>query len=116
MDKIIIKGLKTQCIIGDYDWERKNPQEIVLDLELETDLKRVAQRDGLTPDMLDYNHLAKEVLSFVEKSSFRLIETLAEAIASLCLKKFPMESVKVRLSKPNAIKEAEAAVVEIVRA
>lgn len=115
MDKIIIQGLKTKCIIGDYDWERKRPQKIILDLELETDLERVAKKDELTPDMLDYSRLAKEVLHLVEKSSYRLIETLAEEIAKLCLKKFPIESVKITLAKPAAIKAAGAAIVEIYR-
>lgn len=115
MDKIIIKGLKTKCIIGDYDWERKRPQKIILDFELETDLKRVAQKDELATDMLDYSRLAKEVLKFVEKSSYRLIETLAEGIANLCLKKFLVAGVRLRVAKPGAIKAAEAAIVEIYR-
>lgn len=115
MDKIIIKGLKTKCVIGDYDWERKRPQKILLDLELETDVKPVALKDKLESNMLDYNRLAKEVLKCVEKSSYHLIETLAEAIACLCLDKFKVESCRVRVTKPLAIKAAEAAIVEIYR-
>lgn len=115
MDKIIIKGLKTKCILGDYDWERKRPQKILLDLELETDLKLASQKDNLDAGMLDYNKLAKAVLLLVQKSSYHLIETLAEAIAQLCLKKFPVQGAKIRLSKPAAIQAADAAIVEIYR-
>lgn len=115
MDKIIIKGLKTKCVIGDYEWERKRPQRIILDLELETDLSDACESDVLDKNMLNYNQLAKDILKFVEKSSYHLIETLAEAIANLCFEKFPVESVRVRLAKPAAIKAADAAIVEIYR-
>ena len=115
-DTIVIKNLKTVCIIGDYDWERKQKQKIALDLELELDLSEAIVTDQLHDGMCDYNRLAKEVLSFVEKSSFRLIETLAAQVAALCLEKFPtIESILVRLYKPAAIKAADAAIVEIYR-
>lgn len=114
-DKIIIQGLQCRCIIGDYVWERKRPQKIILDLEMETDLKKAAQKDILSKEMLDYNQVAKEVLKFVEQSSFHLIETLAEKIAALVLKKFPIKTLRLRLKKPSAIQVAEAAMIEIVR-
>ena len=115
MDKIVIKGLKTKCIIGDYEWERKRPQKIILDLELEADLKTLAENDKIEPGMLDYNVLARDLLKMVQKSSFHLIETLAEAVADLCLSKFPVDAVRVTLYKPAAIKAADAAIVEIYR-
>lgn len=115
MDKILIKGLKATCIIGDYDWERKRPQKIILDLEMEADLSRACADDSLSSATLDYNRLAMEVLKYCEKSAFRLIETLAEAIAELSLKKFPIQRIIVRLIKPSAIKAADAAIVEITR-
>ena len=115
MDKIIIKGLKVKCVIGDYEWERKRPQKIILDLELEGDFSEACKADVIEPGMLDYNQLAKDVLKMVEKSSFHLIETLAEAVAELCLTKHAADGVKVRLSKPAAIKAADAAIIEIYR-
>lgn len=115
-DRILIKNLKTTCVIGDYEWERKQKQKISLDLELELDLSEAIVTDQLHEGLCDYNHLTKEVLIFVEKSSFRLIETLATRVAELCLSKFPtLESILVRLYKPAAIKAADAAVVEIYR-
>ncbi|MDP2600279.1 MAG: dihydroneopterin aldolase [Deltaproteobacteria bacterium] len=114
-DKIIIKGLKTKCIIGDYEWERKRPQKIIFDLELEANLKALAENDKIEPGMLDYNVLARDILKMVTKSGYHLIETLAEAVADLCLSKFPVDAVLVRLYKPDAIKAADAAVVEIYR-
>lgn len=115
MDKIIIKGLKTKCIIGDYEWERKRPQRLILDLEIEGDFSEAAEKDKLAPGLFDYNQLARDVLKLLEKSSYHLIETLAEAIAELALQKFPIESITVRIAKPAAIKAADAAIIEIHR-
>lgn len=115
MDKIIIKGLKTKCIIGDYEWERKRPQRLILDLEVEGDFSEAAEKDKLVPGLFDYNQLARDVLKMIEKSSYQLIETLAEAVAELALEKFPIEAITVRLAKPAAIKAADAAIIEIRR-
>lgn len=115
MDKIIIKGLKVKCIIGDCAWERKRPQKIVFDLEVQGDFSGVCAEDLLSKASFDYNKLAKEVLKFVEKSSYHLMETLAEAVAERILEKFPVEAIRVRLAKPAAIKAADAAIVEINR-
>jgi len=117
MDTIIIKGLKTKCVIGDYDWERKRPQQIVLDIKMKADLSEACKTDLLSSNMLDYNQVAKDILQFVENSSYHLVETLAQAITDLCLAKHPMiTSMTVRLTKPAAIKAADAAIVEITRA
>lgn len=114
-DKIIIKNLKTKCIIGDYPWERKRPQRVLFDLEVVLDTRPASRKDKLSPELFDYNQMAKAILKFVEKSGYQLIETLAEAVATLCLKKFPIQSITVRLTKPSAIKAADAAIVEITR-
>lgn len=115
-DTFILKGLQTRCIIGDYEWERKRPQKILLDIEVTADCSGAVESDSLEAGGLDYNRLAKEILQFVEKSGFRLIETLADRVAAMALKKFPaVETIKVRLAKPSAIKAAEAAIVEVER-
>lgn len=114
-DKIIIKGLRIQCVIGDYEWERKKPQPIVLDLELECDCRPAALKDVLGPGSVDYSQVVQAVLGLVETSACRLIETLAEQIAQLCLKSFPLEAVTVRLHKLAAVLKAEKVSVEICR-
>lgn len=114
-DKIIIKGLKAQCILGDYEWERKRPQTITLDVEMTCDCRPAALQDALGPGSVDYSQVAQKVLGLVETSSCRLIETLAERIAQLCLKQFPLEAVTVRLHKPSAVVKAKTVSVEICR-
>ena len=63
-------------IIGINDWERKNRQDIVVNLTLEVDTSVAARSDDIA-DSLNYRSLTKEVIAFVEASSFNLVEALA---------------------------------------
>ena len=46
---IRIKNLRLRTIIGVYEWERQQAQEIVLNIELEFDGTRAAASDIRTP-------------------------------------------------------------------
>jgi dihydroneopterin aldolase len=103
MDKIFIHALKTEAIIGIFDWERQVRQTVVIDLEFSADIRRAALSDSID-DTLNYKRVAKQVLSFVEASQFHLVETLSEHIAMLILGEFGVAWVRVALSKPGAIR------------
>jgi 7,8-dihydroneopterin aldolase/epimerase/oxygenase len=105
MDKIFIHALKTETIIGIFDWERQVKQTILIDFEISADIRRAAASDSID-DTLNYKRLAKRVLAFVEESAFHLIETLAEHVAMLVLEEFGVAWVRVTLSKPGAIRSS----------
>ncbi len=102
-DRIFLRDLKTETIIGIYDWERKIRQTLSFDFEFPGDVRRAASTDRIE-DTLDYKSVAKRVLAFVETSEYQLVETLAENVARLILREFPIEWVKITLSKPGAIR------------
>ena len=82
MDKIFIHALKTEAIIGIFDWERQVKQTVVLDIEISADVAKAALSDSIH-DTLNYKRIAKRVLAFVEESKFHLVETLAERVAGM---------------------------------
>ena len=102
-DRIFLRELKTEAIIGIYDWERRVRQTISVDLEIPGDVRRAAASDRIE-DTLNYKLVAKKVLAFIETSEYHLVETLAEGIAQLILREFALAWVKVTLSKPGAIR------------
>ena len=55
-------------------------------------------------DTLNYKDITKRVIKFVEESQFQLIETLAENIANIIKSEFGVERVKLRVSKPGALR------------
>jgi dihydroneopterin aldolase len=103
MDKIFIHALKTETIVGIFDWERQVKQTVVMDIEFSADIAKAALSDSID-DTLNYKRVAKRVLAFVDESSFHLVETLAERIALLILEEFGVGWVSITLSKPGAIR------------
>jgi 7,8-dihydroneopterin aldolase/epimerase/oxygenase len=113
-DRIFLRGLECQCIIGFIDWERRVPQTIVLDLEFPCDCARAAGSDAVA-DTVDYKQVAKRVLAFVSGSQFQLIETLAHRLALLLLEEFGFEWIRVELNKPGAIRHSRDVGVSLLR-
>ena len=113
-DKIFLRALEIQTIIGIYDWEREQKQTVSIDLTMPGDIRRAAATDQID-DTLNYKQVAKRIISFTEESSFQLVETLAERIAQICTDEFAMAWVEVRLNKPGAIRGARDVGVKIRR-
>ena len=103
MDKIFLTELKVDTIIGIWEWERRIRQTVIIDLEMSADIAKAAATDDVA-DTLNYKSVAKRVQNFVADSSFQLVETLAERIASIVRDEFDVAWIKVRVNKPGAIR------------
>ena len=114
MDKIFLRELKVDTIIGIWDWERKIRQTIVIDLEMSADIAKAAATDDIK-DTLDYKGVAKRVQQFVAESSFQLVETLAERIAGIIRDEFNVAWVRVKVHKPGAIRGSRDVGIDIER-
>ncbi len=112
-DRIHIRDLRAQCIIGIYPEERTKKQEVVMNLTLYADLSRAGRSDAIA-DTIDYKALKKNILAAVEASDFQLIERLAEHIATIALG-YGFERVDVTVDKPGALRFARSVAVEISR-
>jgi len=113
-DRIFIRGLKVECIIGFIDWERRVKQTLVVDVELPVDCRRTAQSDAVA-DTIDYMSIANRVIGFIEVSEFRLFETLAHCTALAVLREFEVEWVRLSVNKRGAIRGAPDVGVTIER-
>lgn len=105
MDTVFIRDLRVKTLVGIFEWERRIRQEIRLDIEMGFDIRKPAGSDSIE-DTLDYKAVAQRVKSHVEASSFQLVEALAESIATLVLKEFPVSAVKITLNKTGAVSDA----------
>ena len=114
MDKVFIKGLEVEGIIGIFQWEREVKQVISVDIEMEFDNKKAAKSDSIE-DALNYKKVGKRVTAFIQKSKFQLVESLAENIAKIILKEFPVEKVKETISKPRALRGSDSVGIIIER-
>jgi dihydroneopterin aldolase len=102
-DTIFVRGLEARAILGVNDWERVEPQTVLLDLEMACDATLAAEEDDLER-AVNYRSVAKAVLGHVEASSYFLIETLAERVAELVRREFSVPWVRVTVRKPGAVR------------
>jgi dihydroneopterin aldolase/D-erythro-7,8-dihydroneopterin triphosphate epimerase len=114
MDKIFIRDLALRCIIGIFPEERREKQDIVINIEMHADLRKAGRSDDLN-DTVDYKAIKKAILKLVENSGFQLIESLAESIADIALANAKVQQVVVTIDKPGALRFAKASAVEITR-
>ena len=114
MDKVFIEALEIDALIGIYDWERRIRQPLLFDIEMAFDNRIPAASDAIA-DTLNYKAVSKRVVDYVSQSEFGLVETLAERVAAIILDEFGVRHVRVKLSKPGAVRGARAVGVMIER-
>lgn len=115
MDRILIKGLLLRCILGLSGEERREKQDVLINLILWADLKAAVASDSIQ-DTVDYSVLKKQIITLAEGSQFHLAETLADRIATVCLEQPGVQQVQVTVEKPTALRFADSVGVEIIRA
>lgn len=106
MDIVYIRELEIETIIGIYDWEREQRQVVSLDLEMGTDISLAANSENIE-NTLDYKAVAKRLIGFIEGSEFFLVEAMAEKISEIVLEEFSVPWLKLRLSKPGALRGSQ---------
>jgi len=115
MDRIIITELCARCIVGVNQEERREKQDVKINLSLFGDFSAPCRTDRFA-DAIDYRAVKKRVLDLVENSRYFLLEGLTEAIAHVCLLTPGVKQVQVRADKPSALRFARSVGVEILRA
>jgi len=113
-DRIFLRELAVECVIGFLDWERLVKQTVYLDIEVPVDCRHAALSDDVA-QTLDYKRLSKVVLAFVGASEFKLVETLADRSAKLILTEFDIPWVKLTINKRGAIRASRDVGVSIER-
>ena len=103
MDIVYIRDLRIETIIGIYDWEREVKQTVSLDLEMAHDIRKAGETDDIHY-ALNYKSIAKRLIAFIEGSEFLLVERMAEEVAAIVLNEFSVPWLKLRVSKPGALR------------
>ena len=121
MDVLRIEGLKVDCVVGVYPHERNASQPLDVDAEmrLNTEPAALKERVSLT---VDYAATAAQLVFLLRSCRFRLLETAAHALARYIVsppapdeKRAQVDSVKVTLKKPGALRGFAIPSIEIER-
>lgn len=112
--EIKIKDLRLRTIIGIFDHERDNLQDIVINASIQFDGSRASQSDAIE-DTLDYKKLTKSIIARVEGSSFFLLERLVHEILDIICADTLVSSAQVEIDKPGALRFADSVSVNASR-
>ena len=112
---VFVRDLEIEALLGIYPEEKTKPQRIVVNIDLS-----VQEGDHPTSDdiknVVSYEIVVKKVERIIAEGHVNLIETLAELIAIACLKDARVMAARVRIEKPDVIKNAKSVGIEIERA
>lgn len=113
--RIFVKGLQIQASIGVYPHEHESMQPVIIDIEMDMADMDLPKDDRLH-ETLDYSVVADKCEAIALEAHVQLVETLAERIADWALSSDPrVQSVAVRIAKPQALLKADTAGVEVVK-
>jgi FolB domain-containing protein len=115
MDKIVIRDLLVRGIIGINEEERKNRQDVLVNIAMHTDTRLAAASDNIE-DSVNYRSIAKAVIAHIEEGQPMLVERLAQEISNICFSVAPdVQAVDVTVEKPGAVRFARSVGVVIHR-
>ncbi len=114
MDKVFIKGLEVDAVIGVFDWEKQVRQPLIFDLEMAWNIRVAAQTDDLM-HALNYQAVAEFVERFVREQHFQLLESMLDRLADSLIKEFGMPWLSIQVEKPAVVPQARAVGLRIER-
>jgi dihydroneopterin aldolase len=112
--RVFVRDFEIVASVGVFEHEKRYEQRILLsaDLLVRDDYDGVSDR---LEEVLDYSKLVEGIALLVQSEHVNLIETLAERIARHCLADQRVESVSVRIEKPDALPMCRSVGIEIER-
>lgn len=114
MDQILIKDLLVRGIIGINDHERTQPQDILINITIFTDIREAGKSDQISLSV-DYRTVAKKCLDLAANANRLTVEAFATDIANMVLQQPNAKAVRVRVEKPGAVRFSRSVGVEIER-
>ncbi len=101
-DMILLQGIQVPAALGVTAAERRSRRPVLLDLEVEGDLRLAGHSDRIG-DTLHYKRIFEVVEDVAGNQEHKLVEALADRIARAVLGKFDAEAVTVSVRKPTPI-------------
>ncbi len=113
MARIRVKNLLIRTFIGFNPDELVNKQDVIINLEIETEIPEHALESDEPLDILDYKTITKKVISFVQDGRFKLLEVLTKSILDLIMADEKVKWARVEVDKPHALRFAESVSMEM---
>tara|TARA_B100000676_G_C18041455_1_gene825220 strand:+ start:1110 stop:1472 length:363 start_codon:yes stop_codon:yes gene_type:complete len=112
--RIFLRDYEIIASIGIHEFERQNPQRIIVDvsLDLANDMPPDTAEDRIET-VLDYDFLRDRIREIVEGRHFNLQETLCAEILTTCLQPNKVKAARVSTRKPDVYPDCDSVGVEM---
>jgi len=115
LDRVVIRDLLVRGIVGINPEERRDRQDILINVTMWADMRRAAASDDIA-DAVNYRAVAKALIAHIEASQPYLVERLAADLAAICFAQDArVQAVEVSVEKPGALRFARSVGVVIYR-
>ena len=105
---IRVKNLLIRTYIGFNPEELVNKQDVLINLEIETDIPVEALEADEPEGIFDYKTITKKVIALVQDGQFKLLEVLTKKILDLAMEDERVIRARVEVDKPHALRFAES--------
>ncbi len=105
--KINIRDLRLRTFIGINDDEKKNKQDVVINIRIHYHAEKAVTFD-MIDEALNYRTITKKVITLVEQNRFLLLERMTDEVLSLVMKHPQVMWADVTIDKPHALRFADS--------
>lgn len=102
--KVYINDLKFKTIIGILPFERIKKQNVIIDMSFKY------KYSNKKKEFVDYSLVVKDVKKLMKQNKYKLIEEALIDIKSKLNLKYPIKNLKLKISKPNILKDCKVSV------
>jgi D-erythro-7,8-dihydroneopterin triphosphate epimerase len=113
MAKIRVKNLLIRTYIGFNPDELVNKQDVIINIEIETEIPDSALEADEPVNIFDYKTITKKIIVHVQEGRFKLLEVLTKSILDLIMESDKVKWARVEVDKPHALRFAESVSLEM---
>ena len=112
--KILIKELILDLKLGYYDFEKKEPQKVKFDLEVDYEDKKPTS-DNDIKSIVNYGKLVKLIKKLTKNKHYNFLETLAEDVFDVLFKDKRIGKIKLKIEKLEILKDCTSVGIQITK-
>jgi len=111
---VLIKNFIIQEIIGFHEHEKIKKQKIKFNIVIDVDQNSLPN-DKDIKSIVDYEKITDNLKNLTKRKKYNFLESLAEDSFKEIFEDKRINSVKIKIEKPDAIKNAESVGVEVFK-
>ena len=111
---VFIKDFIINEIIGIHEHEKIKKQKIVFNIIIDVDQNTIANENDIK-SVVDYEKITNKLKNLAKNKQYNFLESLAEDSFDEIFKDKRINSVKVKIEKPDAIKNAGSVGIEVFK-